>query len=124
MADNIVFKIDNVDFSDVLAEGGLVWTRNDLDADGTGRDLNGDLIRKRVASKVTLKVQTLPLMTSRISALLTAIYPESFSVTYTDPQAGTQATKTMYANNVPATCQRAYGNTILWDAINFSLVEF
>ena len=122
MAD-VVYKINNVDYSGILEEGGLVWERNDLDAEGTGRDLNGDMIRDRTTSKVTLKVTTIPLTTVQISALLQAIYPQTASITYTDPQQGTTVTKTMYVAKVPATCQRQYGTTQLWDGVSFSHIE-
>ncbi len=120
---NIVYKINNVDFSDVLEEGGLVWERNDLDAEGTGRDLNGDMLRDRTTTKVTLKVSTIPLTTERISQLLQAIYPQTAQITYLDPQAGTALVKTMYVAKCPATCQRQYGDTQLWDGVSFSHIE-
>ena len=74
---NVVFKIDNVDFSDCLVEGGLKWQRNDLDAEGSGRDLSGLMNRDRVATKIRLDVTTIPLKTARLSQLLQAIYPKS-----------------------------------------------
>ena len=121
---NVVFKINNVDFSDCIEEGGLKWQRNDLDADGSGRDLSGLMNRDRVATKIRLDVTTIPLKTARLSQLLQAIYPKSVQVTYTDPQAGTTLTKKMYSNSNPATCERQYGDTQLWDSISFPLIEY
>lgn len=120
---NVVYKINNVDFSDVLKEGGLQWELNDLDAEGTGRDLNGDMLRSRTTSKVTLKITTIPLTTERISQFLKAIYPQTASITYTDPMEGTTVTKTMYVAKRPATCQRQHGDTQLWDGVSFSHIE-
>ena len=120
---NVTFKINNVDFSDCLAEGGLKWQRNDLDAEGSGRNLDGKMDRSRVSMKRRLDITTTPLVTTRISALLKAIYPEWVNVTFTDPMEGTTITCTMYSNNVPATCQRQHGNTQLWDSISFPLIE-
>lgn len=120
---NVVYKINNVDFSDVLEEGGLQWERNDLDAEGTGRDLDGNMLRDRTTSKVTLKVKTIPLTTERISQLLQAIYPQNATVTYTDPQVGGAVSKTMYVAKCPATCERQHGETQLWDGVSFSHIE-
>ena len=119
----VVYIIDNVDFSDLVEEGGLTWERNDLDAEGTGRDLNGDMLRDRTTTKVTLKVTTIPLTTEEISLLLQAIYPQTHKVIYTDPQEGGAVEKTFYVAKCPATCQRQYGDTQLWDGINFSHIE-
>ena len=55
--------------------------------------------------------------------MLSAIMPEYVTVRYDDPMAGTVVTKTMYANNNPATFLMVKGNTGLWDGITFPLVE-
>ena len=120
---NITYKINGVDFSDVLIESGIVWERNDLDAENAGRDLNGDMIRDRVTSKVTLKISTLPLTTEQISPLLKAIYPQEHNVTYLDPQEGAVVTKKFYVAKCPATCEVQYGNTQLWNGVSFSHIE-
>ena len=119
----ITFKINGVDFSDCVKEGGLKWQRNDLDAEGSGRNLDGYMDRARVASKWRLDVSTIPLMTNRISQLLKAIYPEWVYVTATNPQAGGDITIQVYSNSVPSTCQRQYGDTQLWDEFTFPLIE-
>ena len=120
---NITFRIDNVDFHDVLEEGGLVWTRNDLDADGSGRNLAGEMERAVVTSKVTLDVKTIPLQTARISALLKALHKTYSDVTYLDPEEGAVVTKTFYNSECPATCERQYGSTQMWESVNFKFVE-
>ena len=120
---NIVYKINGVNFADVLEENGLAWERNDLDAEGSGRDLNGDMLRQRVTKKVTLKITTLPLTTERLSQLLHAIDPQEADITYLNPYEGAVVTKHMYVAKVPATCQRQYGDTQLWDSISFSHIQ-
>lgn len=120
---NVVFKIDGADFSDVLEEGGLQWEDNDLDEDGSGRDLAGYMNRHVVARKDKLKITTIPLTTARVSQLLTAVRKQTVSVTYVNPQLGTQVTQTMYNSSRLATTERQYGDDILWDSIEFSLIE-
>ena len=48
-----IFKINGHDYTRYLAEDGLKPTRNDLDSDGSGRNLlDGLMYRSRIATKV------------------------------------------------------------------------
>lgn len=106
-----------------IASGGVKWSRNDIDSVNTGRTLDGLLHRGRVATKIRLDITCRPLKASELSIVLTAIYPEYVTVTYTDPMSGT-VTKTMYSNNNPASYlfKRPDG-TEWWSGITFPLVE-
>ena len=120
----MVFKIDGVDILPYIAFRGLKWSRGDVDGPDAGRNMNGTMLRQRVATKIRLDVTCRPLKTSEASTVLTAIMPEYVTVQYTDPQLGTTVTKTMYANNNPANflIMRENG-TEYWDGITFPLVE-
>lgn len=49
-----IFKIGKNDYTAFLAEDGLAPVRNDLDADGSGRNLlDGLMYRARIAQKKT-----------------------------------------------------------------------
>lgn len=49
-----IFKIGEHDYTVFLAEDGLAPVRNDLDADGSGRNLlDGLMYRARIAEKKT-----------------------------------------------------------------------
>ena len=120
----MVFKINNVDFLDYIAFGGLKWTRNDIDSSDTTRMLDGELRRSRVATKIRLDVTCRPLKSTELSTLLSAIMPVFVQVTYTDPQLGTTVTKTMYSNNNPASyCIQHKDGTEWWHEISFPLIE-
>lgn len=106
-----------------IAHRGVKWQRSDLDAPGSGRGLDGKLMRSRVASKIRLDVTCRPLNTAEASKVLTAIMPQWVTVTYTDPQAGQEVTKTMYSNNNPASYLLKKGATEYWDGITFPLIE-
>ena len=120
----MVLKIDGTDIVPYIAFGGLQWQRSDLDGPGAGRDLTGYLRRNRIASKIRLDV-TCRLLTNReLSTVLTAIMPEWVSVEYYDPQQGMVVTKTMYANNHPATYQIKHPDgTEWWAGVTFPLIE-
>ena len=117
-------EINGVDLTPYIAKRGVKWQRNDLDAEGSGRSLDGLMMRNRVASKVRLDVTCIPLPSPAASRVLTAIMPEWVEVTYTDPQLGRDVTKTMYSNNNPASfLLRREDGTEYWDGITFPLIE-
>lgn len=117
-----VFRIDGVDFTHLIGEGGIRWSRNDLDADGAGRALNGTMRRKRVAVKRKLAVNCLRMDTENIMALNQALYPQFVSVTYLDPIDGV-STRTFYGSTVEATSQIVVEGKTYWEGTAFSLIE-
>ena len=119
----MTFTIDGTNILPYLAENGLKWQRNDVEAADSGRTLDGMMHRARVATKVRLDVTCRNLTQTEASIVLNAIKPMYVSVTYQDPQDGT-VTRTMYANNNPAICAAVYDDgTVLWSGITFPLVE-
>jgi hypothetical protein len=120
----MTLEIDGVDIVPFIAYGGLKWQREDMDGEGAGRDLTGDLRRNRVTTKVRLDVTCKPLTSKQTATVLSAIMPEWVSVKYYDPQKGSIVTKTMYSNNNPAQylIKRRDG-TELWTGITFPLIE-
>ena len=119
----MVFKIDGVDMLPYVAHQGIKWQRNDLDSSTAGRTLDGVLHRGRIATKIRLDITCRPLKSTEASVVLNAIYPEFVQVEYTDPMYGV-VTKTMYANNNPATHMLLQEDgTEWWNGITFPLVE-
>lgn len=120
----MILEIDGVNIVPYIAYGGVQWQRSDVDGDGAGRDLNGDLRRNRVATKRRLDITCRPLKASEAKIVLTAIMPEWVEVRYTDPQVGGVVTRKMYANNHPASflLKRRNGEE-LWGGITFPLIE-
>ncbi len=117
------FRVGGVNLLPYIAEDGIKWTRFDVEAPDTGRTLDGVMHRGRVAKKVRLDITCRPLLTSEAMTVLRAIEPEFVSVQYVDPADGS-VTRTMYSNNIPATCSIAYdGSTSLWTGLTFPLVE-
>ena len=121
-----VLKIDGVDFAWILNEGGISWSRNDLDSEKTGRLLNGDLYRKRVAVKRKLRISNCKRMTTaEINKLNKALYPELITVEFLDPIVGGYYKGVFYGASVEATTQ-IYDDTddeTYWEDTSFSLTE-
>ena len=119
----MILEIDGRDITPYIAYGGVRWQRSDVDGSDAGRDLDGFLRRNRVATKIRLDITCRPLKEEEAQVVLNAIMPEWVSVKYTDPQAGL-VTKTMYANNNPATyLMKQPDGTEWWNGITFPLIE-
>lgn len=120
----MILTIDGTDITPYIAFGGVKWQRSDVDGEGAGRTLDGNLRRNRVATKIRLDITCRPLTASEAAIVLSAIMPEWVTVVYTDPQAGTELSKKMYANNNPATYAiKRKDGTEWWSGIAFPLIE-
>lgn len=117
-----VFKLDGVDFAALIEEGGIKWSRNDLDADSTGRDLTGRMRRKRVAVKRKLGFTCMRMDTQTMRRLNEALMPQSVKVTYLDPVDGV-STRTFYGSSVESTTQIVINGETYWVGTAFSLIE-
>lgn len=119
----MILKINEVDILPYVAYKGIKWQLSDLDGPSAGRTLDGVMHRARVASKARLDITCRPLKASEAATVLQAIKPEYVKVEYIDPMEG-HTTKTMYANNRPATHLLIQDDgTEWWDGIVFPLVE-
>ena len=117
------FQIGSLDLLPYIAEGGILWTRSDVEAPDTGRTLDGLMHRGRVATKIRLDITLRPLKTDEAMMILQAIEPVYVTVRYTDPMYGA-VVKTMYSNNHPAAAATVYDDGVcLWEGITFPLIE-
>lgn len=119
----MVFKIDGTDITPYIANGGLQYTRNDLDGPNAGRALNGTMYRDRVATKDKWTVNCRPLTAEETATVLSLIEPEYVEVTVTNPKTNSLRTFEAYSNNVPAQYLMNINGKEYWTGINFPLVE-
>jgi len=119
----MTFTVNGVNILPYIAFRGIKWSRNDVDSPEAGRNMAGEMERMRVATKIRLDITCRPLTSAEASIVLKAIEPEYFTVVYDDPMAGTVVTKTMYANNNPASFLMIKDDIGYWDGISFPLVE-
>lgn len=121
-----IFEIDGVDFAWILGEGGIQWSRNDLDSERTGRSLSGKMFRVRVAMKRKLSIgKCKRLTTEQLVALNTALYPPLIRVKFLDAITGQPYEGTFYGSSVESTTQIYDDITkeTYWEGTTFSLIE-
>ena len=119
----MTFKIDNVDITPYIAQGGIKWSRNDVDGPNAGRTLSGEMERDRVAIKYRWDITCRPLTATEQATLLTLINPVFFEVTYTDPLDNTDKTADCYSNNFPSTYLIKLANGAeMWSGLAFPVI--
>lgn len=119
-----VLIINGHDYAPYIEE--LTPSRNDLDADGSGRDVQtGEMFRTRIAVKQKWEVKLLRLSEAIHRQLVGDISDAYYQATVLDPQTGLQATRTFYTSNVPFGAQRynrESGETY-YDGMTFNMTE-
>ena len=119
-----VLIINGHDYAALVEE--LAISRNDLDADGSGRDVQtGLMYRTRIASKMKAEVKLLRLQQAQMRQLASDIAGTYYSATVVDPATGAQVTKHFYTSTVPFGAQRFNRETgaPYYDGETFSMTE-
>lgn len=96
-----------------------------IDADSSGRNANGDMVRDIIAQKVKLELEWGALDDSTASTLLNAIKAKFFTVTYPDAEVGGQATKTFYSGDrsLPSYSWHDKFTKIKWESFTTNFIE-
>ncbi len=119
-----VLIINGHDYAAYVEE--LRPSRNDLDADGSGRDVQtGLMYRTRIAVKQKWEVKLLRLSEAVHRQLLADISGAYYEATVLDPTTGAQSTRTFYTSSVPFGAQRFDRNAgaPVYDGMSFSMTE-
>ena len=100
------------------------YTRSDLDQDSY-RDINGNLVRNRVAVKVqlTLTWKSGAMSVDSMSTLLKAMDDVFFSVTYFDIHDGAMRTMTAYVSDRTAQMYSYINGKPVFNEISLTLIE-
>lgn len=115
--------INGVDITRFIRFQGLKWSRNDVDGPNAGRNMIGDMIRDRVATKIRIDISCRPLTSDEHQMLMNLIMPEFVTVMYNDPVYGFTS-KTMYANNNNSEyCICKSDGREYWHNVTFPLIE-
>lgn len=104
----------------------LEMSGNDLDAEGSGRDVTtGLMYRTRVATKLKATVKLLRLRQDVMQRLLLDISGVYYSATVTDPATGERVTKSFYTAVKPFGAQRYNRETgaPYYDGVTFDMTE-
>ena len=119
-----VLIINGHDYAPLVEE--LNITNNDLDAEGSGRDVQtGLMYRTRVATKMKVTVKLLRLQQAMMQQLAADIRGVYYSASVVDPTTGAQVTKSFYTSERPFGAQRYNRETgaPYYDGVTFSMTE-
>lgn len=121
-----IFKINGHDYTEYLADDGLKPTRNDLDADGSGRNLlDGLMYRTRIATKVKWTVTFDRLDEAVVKQIEEDMYADDNYVTVImlDPKQNRNVERTYYCSTINEGIQRYIGGRTVYDGVTFNLTE-
>ena len=119
-----VLIINGHDYAAYVSE--LNISRNDLDADGSGRDVQTGLMhRTRIGSKMKVEVKLVAIQETVHKQLLSDISGVFYTAKVIDPSTGAQAQKTFYTSTVPFGAQRYNKETgkPYYSGMTFSMIE-
>lgn len=119
-----VLIINNRDYAPLVEE--LNLTNNDLDAEGSGRDVQtGLMYRTRIGTKLKAEVKLLRLQQAQLQQLMADISGTFYSATVVDPTTGTRVTKSFYTSERPFGVQRLNKKTgaPYYDGVMFAMIE-
>lgn len=105
----------------VKAPKSLQVSIQDIDGE-TGRNANGDMVRDRITTKRKLDLEWGLLTQQECSAILNAVSPVFFSVSYPDPILG-QTTKTFYVGDRSSPAYSMTDRLKPWSGLKFNLIE-
>lgn len=119
-----IFKTNGHDYTQWLSDEGLKPSRNDLDADGSGRNLlDGLMYRSRISSKKKWTV-TFNRMDEIIAAqLLSDMYPQYVRIITLDAMENRYIEREYYCSTVNEGTQRYRGGRTVYDGITFNITE-
>lgn len=119
-----IFKIGDHDYTEFVAE--LKPVRNDLDAEGSGRNLlDGTMFRTRIAQKDKWNVSFLKLPELIMKSIAEDINPVFVQITMLDPKSNRALEKTYYTSTLTYGSQRydKSRNLTYYEGCTFDLTE-
>lgn len=119
-----IFKIGNHDYTEFVDT--LKPVRNDIDADGSGRNLlDGEMFRTRIAQKDKWSVTFLKLPELIMKSIAEDIDPEFAQITMLDPKSNRVLEKTYYTSTLTFGSQRydKSQNLTYYEGCTFDMTE-
>ena len=117
-----MFLLNGHDYTEYIEE--LKPSLNDLDADGSGRNLlDGKMYRKRIATKNKWTVSFLRLNENQMQQLLVDMDSQYVKVTMLDAKANRPVQRTYYTSTINQGVQRYIGGQTVYDGVTFDITE-
>lgn len=120
------FQINGHDYTEYLSWEGLKSTRNDLDKDGSGRNLlDGLMYRFRVATKLQWIVSFNRLSEDIMKQLETDMYATDnyVKITTLDAKTNRYVERTYYCSAINEGIQRYVNGQTVYDEVTFNITE-
>lgn len=119
-----VFKINGTDYTQYVAFDGLKPSTNDLDADGSGRNiLDGLMYRTKIATKRKWTISFVRLDEATMAAIHSAMDSEYVNITTLDPETNRHVTRECYCSSINSGTQRYIGGETVYDGATFNIIE-
>ena len=120
-----IFKINGNDYTQYVAwDSGIKPADNDLDADGSGRNiLDGLMYRSLIATKMTLTISMNRIDETVMAALKADLKSGENFITITWNDAGTETTFTAYNSTLTEGSQKYINGTLVYDDVSFDVIE-
>lgn len=99
-------------------------SRNDLDADGSGRDvIDGYFYRERIADKIKLQLKFWPLDEDEMRQIGAILYDQYLDLTYLDPRTNQYRRSDFYASTFDYGTQMSHkqGNSYVTEYVGAAL---
>lgn len=119
-----IFKINDHDYTKHLSEDGLKPSKNDLDADGSGRNLlDGLMYRSRIATKAKWTVSFNRLDATVMAQLEKDMDADYVKITMLDAKENLHIERTYYSSTINEGVQRYIGGQTVYDGVTFNITE-
>lgn len=118
-----IITINGTAFSTDNAPSKMSIGLYDVSNSDSGRDQNGLMYKNLVTRKYKIELEWWGVSPALTSQILTAIDPEYFSVSFTDPKTNSWVTKTMYVGDRSAPYQMWGENRKFFSKVSFNLIE-
>ncbi len=105
-----------------LADGGLIWSDQDVQSANSGRMEDGSMDMEVVAKKVKLQFKFPATTTAKVSAILKLIDDTYFNVEYFDPKLNERATKKFYKGDRTVTWY-SFTTAYKYKELSFNVIE-
>ena len=114
-----IININGVECDPSVMEIGF----QDVSCPDAGRDLSGTMHPMKLGQKQTVNLEWWEPDRNEVKQVLQAVAPESFPVTYYDPQTNTEVTRTMYVGDRTAPIRMWNTGRAWYSKLSFKLIE-
>jgi len=101
----------------------FTWSINEVSASSAGRTSDGLMHKERVTRKRKIVLAWNGVSRDEAAEILNAFSPEYFKVTYYDPLAQKNQTRTFYAGDQTAPVKTWTVNNKVYEQISFDIIE-